>query len=88
MPSPIRFAEIRKELEAAGYRLVRISGSHHIFERPGDPQLVVIPVHHGKVKPVYGRRIKKILAAGEQQQGTQPPDAPSTSEGEQPTGER
>jgi predicted RNA binding protein YcfA (HicA-like mRNA interferase family) len=30
MPSPIRFAVIRKELEAAGYVLVRISGSHHI----------------------------------------------------------
>jgi predicted RNA binding protein YcfA (HicA-like mRNA interferase family) len=61
VPSPRRFAEIRKELESAGFRLVRISGSHHVFERPGDPKLVVIPVHQGKVKPVYGRKIKQIV---------------------------
>src|SRR5689334_2190099 len=37
MASPIRFAKVRKQLEVAGYRLVRISGSHHIFDRPGGP---------------------------------------------------
>jgi predicted RNA binding protein YcfA (HicA-like mRNA interferase family) len=61
MPSPIPFREIRKKLEAAGFRLVRISSSHHIFERPGWPSIVSIPVHRGKVKPVYGRQIEKIV---------------------------
>lgn len=70
MPSPIRFAEIRKQLEAAGWQLVRIRGSHHIFDRPGGP-LVSIPVHNGMVKPGYGQRIQKIIDADQQrQQGT------------------
>lgn len=66
MPSPIPFREIRKELEAAGFRLVRISSSHHIFEKPGCPHIVSIPVHRGKVKPVYGRQVQKIIEAEEQ----------------------
>jgi predicted RNA binding protein YcfA (HicA-like mRNA interferase family) len=43
-----------------GYRLVRISGSHHIFEKP-DRQLLSIPVHRGKVKPFYVRQIQRII---------------------------
>lgn len=61
MPSPARFAEVRKMLEAAGYRLVRVSGSHHIFTREGSP-LVSIPVHKNKVKPFYVRQIEKLIA--------------------------
>jgi predicted RNA binding protein YcfA (HicA-like mRNA interferase family) len=49
-------------LERAGYRLARISGSHHIFEKPERP-LVSIPVHRGKVKPYYVRQIKRIVEA-------------------------
>ena len=30
------FSEVRKMLERAGFRLVRISGSHHYFTKPGD----------------------------------------------------
>lgn len=45
---------IRKRLEAAGYLLVRISGSHHIFEKPGQT-LLSIPVHNDKLKPFYVR---------------------------------
>jgi predicted RNA binding protein YcfA (HicA-like mRNA interferase family) len=47
-------------LEGAGYSLVRISGSHHIFAKPGC-ELVSIPVHRGKVKPFYVRQIEKII---------------------------
>ncbi len=59
MPSPVRFSEVRKLLEAKGYRLVRISGSHHIFARPGFPHQSV-PVHGGKVKFHYVRQIQKL----------------------------
>jgi predicted RNA binding protein YcfA (HicA-like mRNA interferase family) len=65
MASPVRFSEVRKKLEAAGYRLVRISSSHHIFEKPGQP-IVSIPVHGGKVKPVYVRKIDNLIAAAEE----------------------
>jgi predicted RNA binding protein YcfA (HicA-like mRNA interferase family) len=47
-------------LESAGYRLVRIRGSHPIFSRPAGPRIVV-PVHRGKVKDCYVRQIKKII---------------------------
>jgi len=65
MGSEKRFAEIRKQLESHGYQLVRISGSHHLFERPGSP-LLSIPVHRGKVKPYYVRQIDKICESQEE----------------------
>lgn len=80
MPSPIRFAEIRKQLEAAGYRLVRISGSHHIFDRPGGP-LISIPVHNNQVKPFYARQVEKIIAADKGAKRRKP------QAGEEPPGE-
>jgi predicted RNA binding protein YcfA (HicA-like mRNA interferase family) len=60
MASEQRFADVRRELERHGWTLARIQGSHHIFERPGKG-ILVIPVHHGKVKPVYVRRIQKTI---------------------------
>jgi predicted RNA binding protein YcfA (HicA-like mRNA interferase family) len=59
MPSEVRFSEVRKMLEARGYRLDRIRGSHHVFEKPG-AWPVVIPVRHGKVNYVYVRKIAKL----------------------------
>jgi predicted RNA binding protein YcfA (HicA-like mRNA interferase family) len=46
-------------LEAKGYRLDRIRGSHHVFVKPGC-QNEIVPVHNGKVKPHYVRQIEKI----------------------------
>jgi predicted RNA binding protein YcfA (HicA-like mRNA interferase family) len=59
MPSRTRFAEVQKMLDRAGYRLVRVRGSHHCFAKPGEP-LLSIPVHQGKVKPYYVRQVQKI----------------------------
>jgi predicted RNA binding protein YcfA (HicA-like mRNA interferase family) len=59
MPSETRFSEVQKMLERAGYRLVRVSGSHHCFAKPGET-LLSIPVHQGKVKPFYVRQVEKI----------------------------
>ena len=59
-PSDARFSEIRRMLEGAGYSLVRIAGSHHIFTKPGR-ELLSIPVHRGKVKPFYVRQVEKIV---------------------------
>lgn len=81
MPSPLRFAEIRRQLEEAGYQLVRINGSHHIFDRPGGP-LVSIPVHNGKVKFGYGRRIQKIVKGDEETSEREHEEEPP-GEGEQ-----
>ena len=60
MASKVRFAEVRKTLEQAGYTLVRISGSPHIFAKAGE-SLLSIPVHRGKLKVFYARQIEKII---------------------------
>lgn len=46
-------------LEAKGYFLHRTRGSHHIFKKPGVGTFSV-PVHHGKVKPIYVEKIKDL----------------------------
>lgn len=46
-------------LERAGWTLLRISGSHHIFAKPGEPDRITVPVHGGKVRDVYVKKIKK-----------------------------
>ena len=48
-------------LESKGYFLARISGSHHVFVKPGVFP-VSIPVHNGKVKVIYVRKIEKLDA--------------------------
>lgn len=60
VPSEVRFAEVKALLERNGWSLDRVSGSHHIFSKPG-VSLLSIPVHRGKVKFGYVRRIRQIL---------------------------
>lgn len=59
MAGEMRLSEVRKMLEAKGYFLHRIAGSHHVFKKPGIGSFVV-PVHHGKVRPVYVRQIETL----------------------------
>ena len=59
MASELRFWEVKKMLEAKGYQLARIRGSHRVFEKAGF-RPVVIPVHHGKVKHAYVRKIESL----------------------------
>ena len=59
MASEERYGDVEKMLNAKGYTLTRISGSHHVFTKPGELPLS-IPVHKGKVKPYYVKQIKKI----------------------------
>jgi len=58
MPSPVRFAEVKRMLERNGWTLNRITGPHHIFTKAGEPHLA-IPVHKGVVKYVYVKEAKK-----------------------------
>ncbi len=59
MASEVRLAEVRKMLEAKGYFLERVRGSHHYFKKAGGGSFAV-PVRHGKVKPIYVRKIEKL----------------------------
>ena len=60
MPSDWRFADVQKLLQSNGWTLDRISGSHHIFTSPGRP-IVSVPVHRGKVKFAYVRKIQRAI---------------------------
>lgn len=65
MPSIPRVtgSEAVAAFERAGFRVVRVSGSHHILKRPGHRHRLSIPVHAGKtVGP--GLLSKQIAAAG------------------------
>ena len=68
MPSEVRFPVVRKMLEEAGWSLDRIGGSHHTFVKAGQRSLP-IPVHGGKVDPIYVRQVEKIIAEGQAGQG-------------------
>lgn len=61
MASEMRFSEVQKMLEAKGYTFDRVTGSHHIFKKPGARSLP-IPVHYGKVHPAYVRMVKRLEA--------------------------
>lgn len=54
----VRFSEVVACAEAFGFRLERISGSHHIFVRADIPELINLQNVKGKVKPY---QIKKLL---------------------------
>jgi len=59
MASEVRFSKVKKMLEAKGWTMVRVTGSHHQFEKPGE-RTFPVPVHHGKVDPLYVRKIRKL----------------------------
>ncbi len=60
MASEVRFGELFRLVQKHGWTLIRIRGSHHVFQKP-DGSTYSIPVHHGKVKPYYFRKIKKQI---------------------------
>ncbi|RTL97140.1 addiction module toxin, HicA family [Ancylobacter aquaticus] len=50
--------DIRKRLEAEGWRLERIRGSHHVFRHPANGAIIVLPhpkkdLGHGLVRAIY-----------------------------------
>ena len=47
----IRFSELQSAVEAFGFRLSRISGSHHIYTHPEIPELINLQNVDGKAKP-------------------------------------
>jgi predicted RNA binding protein YcfA (HicA-like mRNA interferase family) len=49
-----------KVLEARGWSLERIEGSHHIYTRPGSPLNLSVPVHGNRdLKPGLQRRLMR-----------------------------
>lgn len=45
---PLSGKDLCKFLEANGWTLDHITGSHHIYTKPGHPSNVTVPVHGNK----------------------------------------
>jgi len=58
-PTGATFDDIRTLLLYEGFKLDRVTGSHHIFKKPGIT--FVIPVHANRVKSVYVRRVIALI---------------------------
>lgn len=48
-------------VEAFGFRLSRVSGSHHIFTHPKVPELVNLQNNKGKAKPYQVRQFLTLV---------------------------
>jgi predicted RNA binding protein YcfA (HicA-like mRNA interferase family) len=59
--SSIRFSELQAALEMFGFRLDRISGSHHIYVHPRIPELMNIQDVKGKAKPYQVRQFLAMV---------------------------
>lgn len=57
----IRFTEMVNLVEGFGFKLIRTDGSHHIFSRPGIPELVNLQDVKGQAKPYQIRQFLKLV---------------------------
>jgi predicted RNA binding protein YcfA (HicA-like mRNA interferase family) len=58
----VRFDEFTALIEAFGFRLVRITGSHHIFSRHNVPQTISVQEgKNGQAKPYQMRQFVKLV---------------------------
>ena len=47
--------------EGFGFRLVRVSGSHHIFAHPDIPEMVNLQEVQGEAKPYQIRQLLRLV---------------------------
>ena len=57
----ISFNEIIALVEAFGFRLTRVNGSHHIFVHPQVKELVNLQEVNGKAKPYQVNQFLKLV---------------------------
>ncbi len=57
----VAFADLRKPVEGFGFRLARVSGSHHIFTHPAIPELVNLQDVGGEAKPYQIRQFLRLV---------------------------
>lgn len=60
-PNNVRFVEFVLIVKAFGFRLLRTSGSHHIFGRQGIPEQINIQNVKGRAKPYQIRQFLKLV---------------------------
>jgi predicted RNA binding protein YcfA (HicA-like mRNA interferase family) len=57
----VRFADVVALAEAFGFRLTRVSGSHHIFTHPRMPELLNLQKKAGKAKAYQLRQLLQLV---------------------------
>lgn len=57
----VSFRDFRKLIEAFGFLLSRVRGSHHIFIHPDVSELVNVQDVSGKAKPYQIRQFLKLI---------------------------
>jgi len=57
----ISFLDMMNLVVSFGFKLVRTSGSHHIFSHPGIPELVNLQKVQGKSKPYQIRQFLRLV---------------------------
>jgi len=60
-PANVRFADAQRLVEAFGFRLLRVSASHHIYGRSGLNEQLNLQEVHGKAKPYQVRQFLKLV---------------------------
>ena len=57
----IKFSDMVNLVKGFGFNLSRTDGSHHIFVRPGIPELVNLQNSKGQAKPYQIRQFLKLI---------------------------
>jgi predicted RNA binding protein YcfA (HicA-like mRNA interferase family) len=57
----VAFADMQALIEAYGFELRRVSGSHHIFGHPDLPELINIQEVRGQAKPYQIRQFLRVV---------------------------
>jgi predicted RNA binding protein YcfA (HicA-like mRNA interferase family) len=57
----VRFADLIDLVEAFGFELARVSGSHHIFTHPEITELLNLQEVHGQAKPYQVRQFLRLV---------------------------
>ncbi|MBW8878661.1 MAG: type II toxin-antitoxin system HicA family toxin [Acidobacteria bacterium] len=57
----VDFRDMISLVEGLGFRLSRVSGSHHVFSHPGIPELVNLQEVGGQVKPYQVKQVLRLV---------------------------
>ena len=57
----VHFNDMILLVEAFGFRLIRVRGSHFIFEHPQIPELINLQEKNGKAKPYQVREFLQLI---------------------------
>lgn len=57
----VRFTDVRRLVEALGFELDRVAGSHHIFRHQALPELLNLQDVRGEAKPYQLRQLLAMI---------------------------